>query len=126
MSGVGAHQVEVQLIGVHFGEEVAAAGEVFEVEELIFFEAMHGFHVALVGVRGGRDAHVLAVAESGREIPFELAAVVGLPNHIAERDAVAIQMLLDAGGENSAGRSAGRCWAKAQNNKPLRTSRAVY
>ena len=36
---VGAHQIEVQLIGVHFAEEVAAAGEVFEIEEFVFFEA---------------------------------------------------------------------------------------
>src|SRR5260370_40914574 len=67
---------------------------------------MHGFHVALIGVGGGRDAHMLAVPEGFGKIPFELAAVVGLPDQIAQRDAVAIQMLLDAGGENGTGRSA--------------------
>jgi len=86
---VGPGEVEVELIGVHFGQEIAAAGEGFQVEELVFFEAMDGFDVALVGVRGGRDAHVLTVAERGREAgPFslrvvtadELAAVVGLPD----------------------------------------------
>ena len=40
------------------------------------------------------------------EIALELAAVVGLPNQIAERDAVAIQVLLDARGEDGAGRGA--------------------
>src|SRR5258708_34211749 len=60
--GVGTSEVEVELVGMHFGKEVSATGEVFEVEEVVFFEAMHGFHVALVGVRSGRDAHVLAVA----------------------------------------------------------------
>ena len=73
--GVGASEVEVQLVGVHFGEELAATGEVFQIKELVFFEAMHGFHVALVGMGGGRDAHVLAVAESTREIPFKFATV---------------------------------------------------
>ena len=38
--------------------------------------------------------------------PDELAAVVGLPNQIAQRDAVAIQVALDTGGEQSAGRRA--------------------
>ncbi len=104
--GVGSCEVEVELVGVGFGEEIAAAGEVFQVEELVFFEAMDGFDVALVGVGGGRDADVLAVAESGGEIAFEFAAVVGLPDQIAKRDAVAIQVLLDARGEHGAGRSA--------------------
>src|SRR5712692_882959 len=61
---------------------------------------MHGFDVALVGVCGWWNAHVLAIAESGRKIAFELAAVVGLPDQIAQRDAVAIQVLLDACGED--------------------------
>jgi hypothetical protein len=32
--GVGPREVEVELVGVHFGEEVAAAREVFQIEEL--------------------------------------------------------------------------------------------
>lgn len=60
--GVGAGEVEVELIGETFGEEVAAAGERFQVEELVFDEAMNGFDVALEGVGGGRNADVLAVA----------------------------------------------------------------
>jgi len=104
--GVGAHEIEVQLIGVHFGEEVAAAGEVFEVEELVLFQAVHGFDVALIGVRGRWYAHMLTIAEGFGKIPFEFAAVVRLPDHIAQRDAVAIEMLLDAGSENGASRSA--------------------
>jgi len=47
---VGTDEIEIELIGVGLGEEVAAAGEVFQIEELVFFEAMHGFDVALIGV----------------------------------------------------------------------------
>ena len=65
--GVGAGEIEVERIGESFGEEVAAGGERFQVEELIFDQAMDGFDVALEGVSGGRDADVLAVAESGGE-----------------------------------------------------------
>ena len=57
---------------------------------------MHGLDVALAGVSRGRDTQVLAVAESVGKLAFELAAVVGLPDQIAERDAAAVQMLLDA------------------------------
>src|SRR5690242_20886002 len=103
--GIGTHQVEVELVGVDFGEEVAAAGEVFQIEELIFFEAMYGFHVALVGVGGGWDAHVLAVAESFGEITFEFATIVGLPDQIAQRNTIAFQVLLNARGEDRTGGS---------------------
>jgi len=47
---------------------------------------------------------MLAVAEGLGEVAFELTAVVGLPDQIAERDAVATQMLLDTRGEDGAGR----------------------
>jgi hypothetical protein len=76
---------------------------------------MHGLHVTLVGVRGGRDAHVLTVPEGGGEAGAgpgrvvsadELSSVVGLPDQVAERDAVAVQMALDARGEDFAGRRA--------------------
>lgn len=53
-------QVEVELIGVHLGKELAAARELFQIEELIFFETMEGFHVARVGVRGWREAVLAA------------------------------------------------------------------
>ncbi len=68
---------------------------------------MHGFDVALVGVSSGRDAQVLAVDEGGRKVSFKLAAVVGLPDQIAQRDALASQVLLDARSKNGAsGRTA--------------------
>ena len=60
--GVGAHEVEVELIEGGFGEEVGAILEGLQIEELVFDEAVHGFDVALIGVSGGRDALVLAVA----------------------------------------------------------------
>jgi hypothetical protein len=103
LMGVPAGEIEVELVGMDLGEEIAAAGEGFQVEELVFFEAVDGFDVALVGVSCGRDAHMPVVTESGGKIPFELTAVVGLPDQIAERDTVAIQVLLNAGSEDSAG-----------------------
>jgi hypothetical protein len=60
--GVGADEIEVKLIGEGLGEEVAAAGKGFQVEELILDEAVDGLNVALKGVSGGRDADMLAVA----------------------------------------------------------------
>jgi hypothetical protein len=103
--GVGPGEIEVELVGVDLGQEVAAALEEFQIEELIFFEAMDGFDVALEGVSGGGNADMLADAKSCGEMAFELTAVVGLPSQIAERDTVAMQMLLDARGENGAGGS---------------------
>ena len=78
--GIRAREVEIHLIGVHLGEKIAAASELFQIEKFIFFEAMHGFHIALIGMRGRWDAHVLAVAERGGKLPFEFPAVVGLPD----------------------------------------------
>ncbi len=51
--GVGAGEIEVELIGESFGQEVAAGGERFQVEELIFHQPMNGFDVTLEGVSGG-------------------------------------------------------------------------
>ena len=62
---LGRTKIEVELIGLGLGEEFAAAGEGFQIEELIFDQPMHGFDIALVGVGSGRDAHVLAVAQGG-------------------------------------------------------------
>ncbi len=59
--GIGADEVEVELVGEGFGEEVAAAGERFPIEEFIFHEAVNGF-IALEGGSGGRNAFLLAVA----------------------------------------------------------------
>ena len=100
--GVGASDVEVELVGVDFGEEIAAASEVFEIEELVFFEAMDGFDIALIGVGRGRNTDVLTVAERGGKITFEFAAVVGLPDQITERNAVAMEVLLNARSEHRA------------------------
>ena len=109
-----------------FGEEISTAREGFQIKELVFFETMNGFDIALEGVGSGRDADMLAVAEGFGKVALEFTAVVGLPDQIAERDAVAIQVLLDVRSENGALAAALRFWAKDQNNRPLRTSRAVY
>jgi len=50
---VRAREIEVQLIGVDFGEEIAMAREVFQIEKFIFFEARHSLHIALVCAVGG-------------------------------------------------------------------------
>ncbi len=118
-------QVEVKLVGVHFGQEVTAAGEVLQIKELVFFESVHGFHVALIGVRGRRDAHMLAVAESFGEITLELAAIVALPDQVAQRNPAAIEVLLNAQAKTALAEALRSC-AKAQKSSPLRISRAVY
>ena len=60
--GIGADEVEVELVGEGFGEEVAAAGERFPIEEFIFHEAVNGFNIALEGVSSRWNANVLTVA----------------------------------------------------------------
>jgi hypothetical protein len=87
---VGANEIGIELVGVSLGEEIGAAGEILQIEELIFFETMNGFDIALVGMRGWGDAHVLAVAESFGEGSFELAAVIGLPDQVTKRNAVVV------------------------------------
>ena len=110
--GVGTHPVAVELIDGGLGKEFGTVAERFQIEELVFDEAVNGLDVALIGVGGGGDALVLAVAERGRETGTmteiivaanELRAVVGLPDQMAQIDAVAIQVALDAGGEDGAG-----------------------
>ena len=56
---VGASEVEVELVRGSLGQEVGTAGERFQVKELIFDEAMDGFHIGLVSVGSGRDALML-------------------------------------------------------------------
>jgi len=79
--GIGAGEIEGELVSEGFGQEIAAPGERFQVEELIFDQAMDGFDVALEGVSGGRDADVLAVAESGGEA----GAVAFAIGHLSRR-----------------------------------------
>jgi hypothetical protein len=52
--GVGTSPVEVALVEGNFGQEVGAGGEGFQVEELVFNEAVDGLDIALVGVGAGR------------------------------------------------------------------------
>ena len=44
---VGAREIEIELIGLGLGEEFAATGEGFQIEELIFDQAKNGFDIAL-------------------------------------------------------------------------------
>jgi hypothetical protein len=85
--GIGASQVEVELVERSLGHELGATAEAFQVEELVFDKAVDGFDVGLIGVSGGRDALVLGAEESdgggemgtravGLELTDELAAVM--------------------------------------------------
>src|SRR2546427_8389984 len=62
---VGTSQVEVELVEGSLGQEVGPAGESFQVKELVFDEAVNGFHVALEGVSGGGDARGLRAEVGG-------------------------------------------------------------
>ena len=77
-----------------------ATREIFQIEELVFFEAMHGFQVALVGVGGGRDAHMPTVTAG-----FGTSALNSPPLSVcqtrSQRDAVAIEVPLGTEGEGS-------------------------
>src|SRR3972149_7111279 len=112
--GIGTRQVEVELIERNLGQELGAAGESFQVEELVFDEAVDGFDITLIGVGAGRDAVVLGteVSDGGGEVRTravglkfadELTAVVGLPGGAAQGGAAALQVSLDAPGEEFAG-----------------------
>jgi len=114
--GIGPSQVEVELVEGDLGHELGAAAESFQVEELVFDEAMDGLDLTLVGVGAGRNALMLGAEVSdgggkvrtravGLERADELAAVVGLPGDIAQVDAAALQVSLDALGEEFAGLS---------------------
>ena len=63
------------LIERGLGQELGAGSKGFLVIELVFDEAVNGFDVALVGMSGGRDALVLAVAEGGGEAGTGAAVV---------------------------------------------------
>ena len=82
--GIGPHQIEVQLVGVHLVEEITATSEILQIEKFIFFEAMHRFHIALVGMRGRWDTHMLTIAKRCGECAFEFAAVVGQPDQVPQ------------------------------------------
>jgi hypothetical protein len=99
---VRLRQIELQLVGMDFGEEFAAAGEVFVIRELVLFEAVNGFHIALIGAQRGVCARAGCRPEPW-EVPFELAAIDGLPDQIAQGNAATVQQLLDARSEDSAG-----------------------
>jgi hypothetical protein len=57
---VGPHEIEVKLVEGSLGQEVGAVGERFQVEELVFDEAMDGFDVGLIGVAAGEMRWCLA------------------------------------------------------------------
>jgi len=67
---IGTSPVEVELVEGSFGQEVSAAGEGFQVEELVFDQAVDSFDIGLIGVGAGRDAFVLGaeVGDRCREV----------------------------------------------------------
>jgi len=60
---MGTGQIEVELVEGGLGEELGAAGEGFQVVELVLDPAVDGLNIALVGVGGGRDALMLRPEE---------------------------------------------------------------
>src|ERR1700735_5519761 len=68
--GVGPGEIEVELVSMDFGQEVAAVLEVFQIEELVFFETVDGFDVALESVSGRGNTDMLAVPEERQENPL--------------------------------------------------------
>jgi len=111
--GIRSREIEIELVGLRLGEEFTATGEGFQIEELIFDQTMHGFDIALIGMGRGWDAQVLAVAQRCGEARAmalrivaadEFAAVVGLPGQVAQVHSPTIQVLLNASGEDGAGR----------------------
>ena len=54
-------------------------------------------------MRGGQNAHLLAIGQSFGEVAFEFDAVIGLPDQIAQADSVTLEVLLDARGEHGTG-----------------------
>jgi hypothetical protein len=105
--GIGAGQIEIELIERSLGHKVGATVESFQVQEFIFDEAMDGFHVALIGVGTGRDALVLGaeVSDGGGKagagavflkLADKFTAVVSLPGHVFQVEAATLQVGLDA------------------------------
>jgi hypothetical protein len=78
--------------------KVSATREVLEVEELLFFEAMHGFQVALVGVGGGRDAHMPTVT-AGVGTSALNSPPLSVCQTKSQRDAVGIEVPLGTEGK---------------------------
>jgi hypothetical protein len=112
--GVGAGEVEVELVEGSRGEEVGRGREGLDCKELVFDEAMNGLDIARVGVRGRGNALVLGAEESdgageaiagavGLQLADELAAVIGLPSSVPEVDPAARERGLDALGKELAG-----------------------
>jgi hypothetical protein len=101
--GLGAEQVEGQLVGVHLGQEVAAAREVFPDQRIRLLRggarSPHRSDRRARRVGYGRAV----VAERFGEVTPELIAMVGLPDEVAQRDAIAMQGV-NAGSKDGVGR----------------------
>jgi hypothetical protein len=74
---VRADQVEVEMVSVGPGKEIAAVEEVFQVEELVIFEEMNGFDIALEGMSaGGMRTCRLSARALGKTSGLTLEALV--------------------------------------------------
>ena len=101
--GVGANEIEVELVAVGFGEQVALLEKSSRSKNSSSSRRRRSRH------RSGRCEPRARYTPAGcREIlgkvAFELAVVIGLPE-ASRSETVAVQVLLDAG-EDGAGRSA--------------------
>jgi len=84
------------------GEKISVTGERLQIKELVFFDAADGFDIDLEGMRSGRSTNMLTMAEGLGGSRPDFTAVVGLLDHIAKGNAIAIQVLLDTGGNDGA------------------------
>jgi hypothetical protein len=107
-AAIGSHQIEVVPVALDLSHEVGATGEALAVEELCFLKAVDGFDIALPGIGFGWDVTMVAAQSpygggqaSGLFIFQELAAVVGLPDHATEVNAMIGQMGADPFGQQA-------------------------
>ena len=64
LAAIVAGQIEVLPVGGGFGPELGAILKVFAIKELIFDEPMHGFDIALPGIRSRGDVAMVAAEGS--------------------------------------------------------------
>jgi hypothetical protein len=112
LEAIAAGDVEVEPVALSLGEEVAAIAKALPVEEFVLAEPVHGLHVAVVGVGGGRDEGVAeAMGFHGGLEAMQAAfailatdvfgAVIGLKPHLLQTDAAGREVGDDPLGEDA-------------------------
>jgi hypothetical protein len=106
LAAIVTGQIEVLPVADGFGPELGAIPKALAVEEFIFDEPMHGLDIALPGVGAGRDVAMVAAQgpHGGGQatlllVLLELGAVVGLPDHARQIDAMPREVGTDVFGQ---------------------------